>query len=307
MSTNDQDRYDVSGRYASAKASPAPTKLPAPTSRPNGAQEPRRAVVLSIPTPALDRGRMGRRELRGFVDRLGQGCEVAGAIARFNVAQENLEKSTQTLEQTFATGAAGLRALQNRLAYEGESLSLEYAHHLAELRQGVVDENRRNELADTQFEIEKARKAAELAEAREAARSAAVLAERKAAALAADASADQLRKEIELENARRTMNEMRGRRIETEFDGDAGDGDDPPAFREAHGPAKRSASRSFAPVTVGSRPSSTRSAATSRSSPTSRSKRWKRSRKRRSAPNAPLILEQATGAIFPDRDEEESQ
>lgn len=107
MSTNDQNRYDVSGLYASAKASPAPTKLPAPTSRPNGAQEPRRAVVLSIPTPALDRGRIGRRELRGFVDRLGQGCEVAGAIARFNGAQENLEKSTQSLEQTFATGGAG--------------------------------------------------------------------------------------------------------------------------------------------------------------------------------------------------------
>ena len=199
MSTkDDQDRYDVSGRYSSPKASPAAPTLPVPTApRADGHAGPsRRAVVLSIPTPALDRGRTGRRELRSFVDRLDQGGQVASAIARFNGAQEHLEKTTQSLEQTFAHGAADLVKLEQQLAYEEESLSLQYARNLAALRQAVVDENRRTVLADTQFEIAKAKQAAQLAESREQARYAEVLAERRAAAKAAEATAEQLQQEI---------------------------------------------------------------------------------------------------------------
>lgn len=164
----DQNRYDVSGRYASPDASPA-TKLPVPmtVTRPGGHSGPTRsAVMLSIPTPALDRGRAGRREIRDFVERIDQGCAVAGAISKFQGAQEQLEKSTQALEQTFARGAVELRKLQNELSYEEESLNLEYARHLAALRQSVVDEKRRNALADTQFQIAEAKQEAELAEAR---------------------------------------------------------------------------------------------------------------------------------------------
>ena len=223
----------------------------------------------------------------------GRDARLPAQSLGFNGAQENLEKSTQSLEQTFATGGAGCARSRTGSPYEGESLSLQYAHHLAELRQGVVDENRRNELTDTQFEIEKARKAAELAE-------------RKAATLAANASADQLRKEIELENARRTMNEVRGHRRETGFDGDTADDDDPPAFRAALACERerqtitRARDRKLKAIldTVGG----DESKLTGEQIGTMEAIKEASLRAERA-----FDLEQATGAIFPEGDEEQSR
>lgn len=84
-------------------------------------------------------------------------------------------------------------------------MNLEYARHLAELRQSVVDEKRRNALADTQFQIAEAKQEAELAEARAKAieaRARADRAERTAA----------VRAEAEFAEAERVLHQKRAAR-----------------------------------------------------------------------------------------------